>query len=37
MVGELLDYEIQHHSLILYGACNRQYCENKKEVTLSEA
>ncbi|HTF80856.1 MAG TPA: transcriptional repressor [Cytophagales bacterium] len=30
MVGELLDYKIMHHSLILYGACNKEMCENKK-------
>ncbi len=31
MVGELLDYSVQHHSLILYGSCNKNLCENKSE------
>lgn len=29
MVGELLNYKVQHHSLILYGSCNKMHCENK--------
>jgi hypothetical protein len=29
MVGELLDYKVQHHSLILYASCNKLACENK--------
>lgn len=29
MVGELLNYSVQHHSLILYGSCNKMQCENK--------
>lgn len=29
MVGELLNYSVQHHSLILYGSCNKDRCENR--------
>ncbi|MFN3403660.1 MAG: Fur family transcriptional regulator [Cytophagaceae bacterium] len=29
MVGELLNFKVLHHSLILYGACNNAQCENK--------
>ncbi len=28
-VGELLDFRVIHHSLILYANCTRQNCENK--------
>lgn len=31
MVGELLNFKILHHSLILYGNCNKVNCENKKK------
>lgn len=31
MVGELLSYNVQHHSLILYGSCNKPDCANKPE------
>jgi Fur family transcriptional regulator, ferric uptake regulator len=27
-VGELLSFEIQHHSLTLYGTCKKENCEN---------
>jgi Fur family ferric uptake transcriptional regulator len=30
-VGELLDFEIIHHSLILYASCKKENCENKKK------
>ncbi len=30
-VGKLLDFEVIHHSLILYGNCIKPDCENKKE------
>ncbi len=30
MAGELLKYEITNHSLILYGQCKKENCENKK-------
>lgn len=29
MVGELLHFKILHHSLILYGNCQKENCENK--------
>ncbi len=29
MVGELLNFRINHHSLILYGECTTENCENK--------
>ncbi len=29
-VGELLGYEVLNHSLILYAACKKENCENKK-------
>lgn len=28
MVGELLNFDVTHHSLILYGHCNREACSN---------
>lgn len=28
-VGELLGFEVMHHSLILYGDCKKENCENK--------
>jgi Fur family transcriptional regulator, ferric uptake regulator len=31
MIGELLNFEVMHHSLILYGKCNKVACEFKKE------
>jgi Fur family transcriptional regulator, ferric uptake regulator len=33
MVGELLNFEVMHHSLILYGKCNKNDCEFKKAKT----
>jgi Fur family transcriptional regulator, ferric uptake regulator len=38
-VGELLNFNIMHHSLILYGQCNNPECENrtgKKAASHSE-
>jgi Fur family ferric uptake transcriptional regulator len=29
MAGELLKFEIMHHSLILYGKCQKEKCENR--------
>ena len=29
-VGNLLSFDVLHHSLILYGACKKENCENKK-------
>lgn len=33
MAGEMLNFKILHHSLILYGNCTKQNCENRKEVS----
>ncbi len=29
MVGDMLNYDVMHHSLIFYGNCKRENCENK--------
>ncbi len=29
-VGEILNFQVLHHSLILYGNCTKENCENKK-------
>lgn len=31
--GEVLQFKVLHHSLILYGTCTRPDCENKKTLT----
>jgi Fur family ferric uptake transcriptional regulator len=31
MVGELLQFRVQHHSLVLYGECQRSNCPDKTE------
>ncbi len=31
MIGSLLDKKIRHHSLVLYGNCTKEVCENRKE------
>jgi len=33
MVGDLLKFNVLHHSLIFYGSCTKSNCENKKLVT----
>lgn len=30
MIGNLLNFRIKHHSLVLYGNCTRENCENRK-------
>ena len=35
MAGEMLNFKILHHSLILYGNCTKENCENRKEVSQS--
>jgi len=30
MIGNLLHFDIPHHSLVLYGHCNNDPCENRK-------
>lgn len=32
MAGEMLDFKILHHSLILYGNCIKENCEHKEAV-----
>ena len=32
MAGEMLNFKILHHSLILYGNCTKRNCENRKEI-----
>ncbi len=29
MVGDMLNFDVNHHSLIFYGNCKRENCENK--------
>ena len=29
-VEDLMQFEVVHHSLILYASCKKEYCENKK-------
>jgi Fur family ferric uptake transcriptional regulator len=29
-VSEILNFDVLHHSLVLYGACTKKNCENKK-------
>ncbi|EAZ80715.1 Fur family transcriptional regulator [Algoriphagus machipongonensis] len=29
-VGDILDFQVMHHSLILYGNCQKTNCDNKK-------
>lgn len=32
MVGDLLKFDIMHHSLVFYGKCTKTDCENKEEL-----
>lgn len=34
MVGEMLNFTVLHHSLIFYGNCTRENCENRNELEL---
>jgi len=36
MVGEMLQFNVAHHSLIFYGHCMRDDCENKKAAKAQE-
>jgi Fur family ferric uptake transcriptional regulator len=36
MVGEMLHFNVVHHSLIFYGSCTRSNCENKKDIPEEE-
>jgi Fur family transcriptional regulator, ferric uptake regulator len=31
MIGKLLEQQIKHHSLVLYGNCTKENCERKKK------
>lgn len=31
MIGDLLDFNIVHHSLIFYGECKKENCENRQQ------
>jgi Fur family ferric uptake transcriptional regulator len=33
MVGEMLHFSVLHHSLIFYGNCTKENCENRKEIS----
>jgi Fur family ferric uptake transcriptional regulator len=33
MMGDLLQFEVNHHSLLLYGKCTKPKCENKPDST----
>ncbi|MCE7055624.1 transcriptional repressor [Algoriphagus sp. AGSA1] len=30
-VGEILNFKVLHHSLLLYGSCTKENCDNRKE------
>ncbi|HEX9957891.1 MAG TPA: transcriptional repressor, partial [Fibrella sp.] len=30
MVGDMLKFNVMHHSLIFYGSCQRDPCENRR-------
>lgn len=34
-VGEILDFKVMHHSLILYGSCQKVNCENRNSESLN--
>ncbi|TAF34677.1 MAG: transcriptional repressor [Cytophagales bacterium] len=36
MVGQLLNFEISHHSLVFYGKCTKVNCENAPQKTSSD-
>ena len=33
-VGEILNFKVLHHSLVLYGSCTKENCDNRKEENL---
>lgn len=35
MVGDMLHFNVTHHSLIFYGGCNRNNCENRTAEALT--
>jgi Fur family ferric uptake transcriptional regulator len=32
MVGEMLNFSVMHHSLIFYGNCTKENCQNRNEI-----
>ena len=36
MIGNLMDMDIRHHSLVLYGNCTKENCEHKKNSSNKE-
>jgi len=36
MVGDMLKFNVVHHSLIFYGSCQRENCENRNEVATKK-
>ena len=37
MVGEMLNFSVMHHSLIFYGNCTKENCQNRNEVRETSA
>ena len=37
MVGEMLHFSVLHHSLIFYGSCTRENCDNRKDILQEES
>ncbi len=37
MIGDLLEFDIKHHSLVMYGNCLKENCDRKKEGNEAEA
>lgn len=37
MVGDMLKFNVMHHSLIFYGSCARDFCENRQEAATALA
>ncbi len=33
-VGEILNFKVLHHSLLLYGSCTKENCDNRNEENL---
>lgn len=36
MIGDLLSFNIRHHSLVLYGNCQRENCEHRKNLDAED-
>ena len=36
MVGDMLKFNVVHHSLIFYGSCQRENCENRNEIVIKK-